>query len=473
MKRRTFLQVAAGASLAVGLKSVGAGSARAESANTGGLTVKRPPRFGDGRDWFFEKRFGLFIHWGLYSIPGWHEQHQWRGRIPRSEYVKLADHWNPVHFDPDRWLDVMEEAGMKYITITAKHHDGFCLWDTEYTDYNTMNAPYGKDVIGMLAEACHRRNVPLCLYYSIVDWHNPHYPNEGRSHELPPQPQDSPDWSKYLEFLKGQVRELCTNYGEIHGFWWDMNRPGYEDPSINDMIRELQPKAVINNRGFDDGDYGTPERDFHADESLSFVKPVEACQSVGIQSWGYRKEEDFYTDRHLMRSIDRYLARDANYLLNVGPKPDGTFPEESVAILKRIGAWYHPVKESFLDVKPVSPLTDNRDVMLTSRGRTLYVHLNQDLRGNFVQLNPINVEPVSAKLVNDGRDIDYVVRFGPWSHRAEGQPAYLNLINLPMNEMCNTVPVVKLEFDRSLTDLAQPSSPMDGDSGFRIPGNDA
>ena len=222
---------------------------------------KLAPRFGDGRDWFFEKRFGMFVHWGIYAIAGWHEQHQWRARVPRAEFVKLAVRWNPTGFNPDTWLDLMLEVGMKYICITTKHHDGFCLWDTKQTPFNTMNTPYKRDIIGMLAEACHKRHVPLCLYYSIADWNHINYPNQGRHHELPSQPTDSPDWGKYLEFLKAQVRELCTKYGEIHGFWWDMNVPQHRDPSINATIRQLQPKAVINNRGFDDGDFGTPEQE--------------------------------------------------------------------------------------------------------------------------------------------------------------------------------------------------------------------
>jgi len=151
---------------------------------------------------------------------------------------------------------------MKYICLTTKHHDGFCLWDTKQTAYNTMNTPYGKDIVKMLADACHKRSVPLCLYYSIADWNQPNYPNQGRHHELPPQPGDQPDLMKYIEFLKKQVVELCTNYGEIHGFWWDMNVDKHVDRTINDIIRKLQPKAVINNRGYDEGDFGTPERDY-------------------------------------------------------------------------------------------------------------------------------------------------------------------------------------------------------------------
>lgn len=404
-------------------------------------------RFGDGRDWFFEKRFGLFVHWGLYAINGWHEQEQWRGRVPRAEYVKLAAQWNPAKFDPDTWLDLMASVGMEYICLTTKHHDGFCLWDTRQTPYNTMNTPYGRDVVGMLAEACHRRGVPLCLYYSVADWHHKNYPNQGRHHELPPQPGDEPDWDKYREFLKAQVRELCTNYGEIHGFWWDMNVPQTVDPSINALIRQLQPRAVINNRGFDPGDFGTPERDYDsgADEARTFERPTEACQSVGTQSWGYRRDEDYYSDRHLLRSIDKYLARDANYLLNVGPMADGAIGPEATAILRRIGEWYTAARESLYGVEPAPMLTTNRAVLLTRRGSTLYVHLYKDPVSAAVTLKPLAIAPRRATLLNTGQPVDFAVDLAPSDH-VEHRP-YLRLRNLPVNERANTVLVVRLEFD--------------------------
>ncbi len=413
------------------------------------------PRFDDGRDWFFERRYGMFVHWGLYSIPGWHEQHQWRARVPRAEYIKLADQWNPKKFNPEEWLDLMEDAGMKYITITTKHHDGFCLWDTKQTTFNTMNTPYKKDVIGLLSDACHKRKMPLCLYYSIADWNHPNYPNQGRHHELPPQPQDSPDWEKYMLFLKEQVRELCTNYGEIHGFWWDMNVPVYKDPSVNNMIRKLQPKAVINNRGFDEGDFGTPERDFDnsAAETKGFEKPVEACQSVGMESWGYKKDEDYYTDRHLISSIDRYLARDANYLLNVGPTGEGLIPRESAAILKRIGKWKEAVDQSFQKVSIDMNMLSIPGVYVTKHDHTLFVHLNKPILGNGIKLKPINVLPSRATLLNTGEPIDCVVNLCPSDHAS--QLPYLRLRNLPSNELANTVLVAKLEFDRPLEQITQ------------------
>jgi len=457
MQRRRFLQVVSASGLAAG-SSPAFLALPAETGKTGAAPVapRRPKRFGDDRDWFFEKRFGMFVHWGLYAIPAWHEQHQWRARVPRAEYVKLAQQWNPVKFDPDAWLDLLQETGMKYICLTTKHHDGFCLWDTRQTDFNTMRTPYGRDIVKQLADACHRRRVPLCLYYSIADWNHPQYPNLGRHHELPgPVPGDRPDWDKYLEFLKAQVRELCTNYGELHGFWWDMNVPKHQDRSINDMIRRLQPQAVINNRGFDEGDFGTPERDYDsgAAEAAAFERPTEACQSVGMESWGYRRDEDYYTDRHLLRSIDRYLARDANYLLNVGPAADGTIPEAAVAILRRIGRWYASVRESLDGVEPASQQTANRNVLLTRRAQTLYVHLHKDPVGEAVKLRPINVAPRSAILLNDGRPVSFTVDLVPSDH-VEHKP-YLRLQKLPVNELANTVLVVKLQFDRPLDQIRE------------------
>jgi alpha-L-fucosidase len=445
MKRRNFLQTIAYSSVMAAIPS--AYHFREDGMKTPGIQSTGIKLFGDERDWFFKKRFGMFIHWGLYSIPGWHEQHMWRAGVKRSEYINLVSQWNPTRVDPYRWLDLLEEGGMKYMCVTTKHIDGFCMWDTRQTSFSVMNTPYKRDIIGMISEACHHRNIPLCLYYSIVDENNKNYPNQGRSYELKPQPEDSPDQEKYLEFVRMQVKELCTNYGEIHGFWWDANILGVKDPSFNDMIRKLQPKAVINNRGFDNGDFSTPERDYEKDDKMNFDRPVEACQSVGIESWGYRLNEDYYNDRHLMRSIDRYLSRDANYLLNVGPEPSGVIPQQSSAIVRNIGKWYNAVRESLENVEYVSYLTSNKNVMLTKRKNILYIHLNRDPEGNVVKLKPFVKAPQSVVLLNDGRKIDFELKFAPQDYR--DQKAYLRLINLPTNEMSNTVLVIRMEFDRS------------------------
>ncbi len=410
-------------------------------------------KFNDGRDWFFEKRFGLFVHWGLYAIPAWHEQIQWRKNISREEYGKLAQQFNPLKFDPEEWLDLAQEAGMEYICFTTKHHDGFCMWDTKQTDFNIMNTPYKKDIVGMLAEACRKRDFPLCLYYSVADWHQPNYPNQGRTHEIPHQPQDSPHMEKYVEYLKAQIKELCSNYGEIFGIWWDMNVPRHCDPSVHKLIRELQPKAVINDRGFEtgamhdiaNGDFTTPERGLP--DGKAFSVPTEGCQSLGRWSWGYKTDEDFYSDKYLMQSIDKCLSMGGNYLLNVGPKADGTIQEEFVNTLKRIGKWHKAVRESYC-AEPVSELTQNQEVFLTRKGNDIYVHLNQDPICNSVKLNPIKTMPQKAVLLNDNRELECVVDSDTQlCHKAVNS---LRIRNIPVNKINNEVMVIKLEFDQNI-----------------------
>jgi alpha-L-fucosidase len=268
-----------------------------------------------------------------------------------------------------------------------------------------MHTPYGKDIVRTVADACHRRAVPLEFYYSIVDGHHPNYPNAGRAHEFKaPQPGDQPDLPRYMEFVRRQVRELCTNYGEIHGIWWDANRLGYRDPSFRAMIRSLQPKAVINNRGFDDGDYGTPERDF--DKSIGaaawFDKPVEACESVGYQSWGYSKDEDYHQPEYLIRSIHRVLAKGGNYLLNAGPMADGMLPREALELLGQVGSWYRRVKESLAGVEPGPRLSAAPDLITTRRADAVYVHLLAPPATGSVFLHPIENLPEEAILLNTG-----------------------------------------------------------------------
>ncbi len=406
--------------------------------------------FRDGRDWFTEKRFGLFIHWGLYSVAGWHEQHMYRKKLSRADYAPLLRQFNPAKFNPDAWLDLAEQAGMQYLTFTTKHVDGFCLWDTKQTDYNVMRTPYAKDALALLAEACHRRKFPLCLYYSLADMHHPNYPAAGRPYELrAPEPGDQPDLARYMEYVKAQVRELCSNYGEIHGFWWDANVLKHRDGSLNALIRQLQPNAVINNRGCDDGDFGTPERDWDTsvNTQLAFEKPIEACQAVGYQSWGWREGEDYYSDAHLIRSIQKVLAKGGNYLLNVGPQPDGVIGEESAAILHRIGKWFGCVRESLIGVEQASALTSNRDVVLTRRGNTLYVHLTKEPETASVFLTPLTEQPRRAVLLNTGEALACDVAELPRLHNQTPNRC-LRVKHLPVNERSTVGWVLKLEFDK-------------------------
>ncbi|MBN1864872.1 MAG: alpha-L-fucosidase [Victivallales bacterium] len=361
-------------------------------------------------EWFSSRRLGLFIHFGLYAIDAWHEQAQMRRRVPRREYEGLASRFNPDKFDAEAIVRKALELGMEYLCITAKHHDGFCLWATKHTDYNVMNTPYKKDIIGQVADACHRHGLAFGIYYSVVDWHHPNYPNEGRHHELPcPGPDDRPDWDKYMSYLEGQVTELCSNYGEVRHFFWDMNVPGFFDPSVNESLRRLQPGMVINDRGFDPGDFGTPEREYDRDAGSrhsKFGRPAEACNSVGMQSWGYRGDEDYYLPQFLIRSIAMFMSKGAHYLLNVGPAPDGTLPKEACQILDQIGSWYVRTMEAYSDTTPCSQLTSNGDVMLTRRGSTLYVHVIPPVKSGSVTLPPLSDMPQEAVLLNTGQALE-------------------------------------------------------------------
>ncbi len=199
--------------------------------------------------WFEEAKFGLFIHWGIYSLIGRGEWVMHNEKIPVEEYEKLQPQFNPTEFDAEKWVQLAQAAGMKYITITSKHHDGFCMFDSKLTDYTSMHSPAQRDFIGELTRACQKHGMKISYYYSLLDWHHPDYKTN-----LP----------AYIEYAKGQLRELCTNYGKIDGIWfdggWEHSAEEWHSKEIIDMIRELQPGIVINNRARYDGDFDTPEQ---------------------------------------------------------------------------------------------------------------------------------------------------------------------------------------------------------------------
>jgi alpha-L-fucosidase len=412
-------------------------------------------RFHDSRDWFNERRFGMFIHWGLYAIPGWHEQIEWRGRMPRRDYEPLIHQFNPEKFDPDQWLDFAKQVGMEFITITSKHHDGFCMFDTKYTDFNIMNTPYKKDVVKMLADSAKRHDLKMGIYYSIPDWNHKNYPNQGRHHEMwGMRSGDEPDYDKYYAFMENQVTELCTNYGEIGQFFWDINVSGYNKREFNDRIRALQPSMVINDRGPDNWDYATPER--NVPDGMEFTRRTLAVQSLGRESWGFREDEDYYNPKFIMQGIDKIMAMGGNYMLNVGPKADGTLDERDMASLSRIGQWYNKIKEAFApDTYPAtSMITDyimgemKDKVLLTRRGNTIYVHAYEDPATNSISLRPFTFSPARATLLNNGKPVETAVSKTPGYHKEDR--AFLRLRNLPTAAIPDEPLVIKLEFDSAL-----------------------
>ena len=391
---------------------------------------------------FKDERFGMFIHFGLYSQNGWHEQEMWRKRVPKERYVSLAETFCPEKGCAEAWVKAAKAAGMQYICFTAKHHDGFCLWDTKYTEYNVMNTPYGRDLLSEVAEACHRHGLLLELYYSQPDWHYPLSVNLGGDHQLDrPNPGDTPDEEGYKEYIRNQIRELLTGYGPIAALFWDIP-PTSVDPSINELARSLMPGILINDRGYDKGDYSTPER--HVPDG-AFSRLTEGCQSVGAESWGYRENEDYFTAGYLCDSVDRILSRGGNYLLNVGPDGRGRIPEEALALLKKVGDFYRCAKESYGECETVG----GRPYPITRRGNTLYVHLPASFVKTGVSLSPILAAPTRACVLGCDRAVKWELAYLPTAFRQkEPLPSEtLHVWSLPTEECSGYPMILKLEFE--------------------------
>jgi alpha-L-fucosidase len=410
-------------------------------------------KYGDKRDWFFNHRYGMFIHWGLYSVLGIHEQILQRRRMNFDTYKKLTREFTAEKFNAEAWLDLAETGGMEYICFTAKHHDGFCLWDTKQTDYNVMNTPCGRDILKELSDACNRRNMPLVVYYSVVDWHNENYPNYGRHHETEPQNESRYDVAKYMDFVKNQIREICTNYGEIHGIWWDMNVMEHCDESVNAMIHELQPQAVINDRGFSNkgirgfgnGDFTTVEREIPFGKA--FAVPTETCESVTMHSWGYKHDADFFSLRYLQQNIDNTMAMGGNFLLNVGPCADGSIAAEYETVVIDLGKWFNKIKASFYKTISCSVLTSNQHVILTRDESSIFVHIPGIVPGASIDLSPFDQMPVKATLLNAPEvQLKYEVDTGiQWWKTAKKS---LVIKNIPADDFCHEAIVIKLDFEK-------------------------
>ena len=395
---------------------------------------------------FKTKRFGMFIHWGIYSLQGWHEQAQWRLQLDPKTYQQYAEQFCPAAFDPKAWVAMAKQAGMDYICFTTKHHDGFCMFDSAYTDYKITNTPYGKDILKELAEACEEAGMSLSLYYSVPDWHHPNCLNFGGDHELlQPKEGDEPDEARYVAYVKNQITELLTNYGKILSFFWDIP-PVNKDPSVNALVRKLQPGILINNRGYDQGDFATPERTVPA--CGYFTSLTEACNSVGRQSWGYRINEDYHSHAHLIASIDRIMAMGGNYLLNVGPDAEGRIPNQAVETVEVVGNWYLRVKEALVAKPFVIQNGVMRPYLMTRRENTLYLHFPTQPEATGFYVEDMKELPLSAKVLNDGTNLQ--VEFACMPTLCYGgrlvAPPVVHVNGMPVNKLCGEAIVVQLEF---------------------------
>jgi len=312
-------------------------------------------------EWGREARFGMFIHWGLYSIPagewnGVKTYAEWirtQAQIPLEEYDKFVSQFNPVKFNADDWIKMAKNAGMKYIVITSKHHDGFCLFDSKYTDFDIMSTPFRRDVLHELSEACKKEGIKLCFYHSIMDWHHPDY--LPRRDWEKTRSTEGADYERFVIYLKNQLKELETNYGDLGVLWfdgeWEKTWSDERGRDLYNYVRSLEPQIIVNNRvssarggmegftiegGFA-GDFGTPEQTIPA-TGLPGVD-WEACMTMN-DYWGYNKnDKNWKSVKEILQMLADIASKGGNYLLNVGPTAEGVFPLESIERLEKIGDW--------------------------------------------------------------------------------------------------------------------------------------
>lgn len=304
-------------------------------------------------EWFRQAKFGMFIHWGLYSVPAG----EWEGdtnnsewfmmstRMSVADYAKFAPQFNPVKFDPKAWARLAAAAGMKYMVLTAKHHEGFALWDTKQTDFNVVKAtPYHRDLVRQVADACRAEGLKFCLYYSDTDWRHREFPPRYNPACFHGDPNPLADINQYLTFMKAQLHELLTGYGPLGIVWFD-NGGGFAGYNMGevmhglelvDLVHELQPDCLVNNRSGVPGDYGTPEQEIPA---TVLSEPWETCMTMN-KHWGYNKHDnDWKTSALLTRNLIDIVSKGGNYLLNVGPTAEGIIPTPAVERLNEVGQW--------------------------------------------------------------------------------------------------------------------------------------
>jgi alpha-L-fucosidase len=341
------------------------------------------------RRWFQDAKFGMFIHWGVYSTLQDGEWVMQNRKISAADYEKLPSQFNPEKFNAAEWVALAKSAGMKYITITSKHHDGFAMFDSQVSDWTIVKrTPWKKDPLKMLADECHRQGIHLSFYYSQLDWHNRDYYPRGRTGESAGRP-DGGDWDKYLDYQDVQLRELLTNYGEISGIWfdgwWDKPKANWRLDRTYKLIHSLQPQALVGNNHHQAPNPGEDiqmfEKDLPGRNTAGFNEgekigelPLETCETINT-AWGYNFTDNrVKSTRELIQYLVKAAGNNANFLLNIGPRPDGTIPPEFVERLHQMGEWLAQYGDSIYGTRS-GPIGPHPWGVTTQKGNKVYVHV--------------------------------------------------------------------------------------------------
>ncbi|MCB0688600.1 MAG: alpha-L-fucosidase [Saprospiraceae bacterium] len=379
---------------------------------------------------FQDDKFGMFIHWGLSSVLGDGEWVMQNRKILKKDYQRYIRTFNPVDYDPEKWVLAAKAAGMHYIVFITRHHDGFSNWDTKYSDWKITNTPYGKDALKMLADACHKHGMKLGLYYSTLDWYRDDYPHEsGRTGQYSGR-DGKGDYNSYLQFMKNQLTELLTNYGPIMSIWfdghWDQTNPeGHDDRSsrinwkydeIYSLIHRLQPATLIGNNHhltpFPGEDFQMFERDLPGENTsgLSYQEasahiPVETCETMS-DSWGYRVNDTQYKSvKTLIHMLAGAAGRNANLLLNVGPLPNGALQPENIDTLTAIGHWTQQYGSSLFNTrgKIIEPQEWG---VVTGNDQEVFVHILNPPHEDYIFL-PGFTTPITTATNYQGEKIKF------------------------------------------------------------------
>jgi alpha-L-fucosidase len=343
--------------------------------------------------WWHDAKFGMFIHFGLYAAHGRHEWAMEMEAIPVAEYQKFTAGFNPAPGSSRKWAQLAKAAGMKYMVLTSKHHEGFCNWDTKLTNYNAMQFGPKRDVIREYVEAARAEGLRVGFYYSLMDWHHP----DGARCESDPAAR-----RRFVDYTHGLIRELMTNYGKIDVLWYDVSWPldaeGWESEKMNQMVFALQPDIIVNNRNRLAGDFSTPEQTIKAEIG---GRAWESCMTLN-DSWGFQRADDNWkTPRTVIRNLITCARDGGNYLLNIGPQPDGGIPPESAAVLSEVGDW---MKTGGQTIYATGPCHVSRSAYanFTAKGNTLFMHVHF-WPGTDVSISGLKQKVLSAKVLKTGQ----------------------------------------------------------------------
>ena len=416
---------------------------------------------------FMHDRFGMFIHWGIYAVPARATRSEWIRSVDEvsdEEYQKFFDAFDPVDYEPEKWAKLAKEAGMKYAVLTTKHHDGFCLFDSKYTDFKATNTRAGRDLVKEYVDAFRAEGIKIGLYYSLLDWHHEDYPAYKDAHH-PMRNNEAykergTHFERYVEYLHNQVRELMTNYGKIDILWFDfhyddMTGEKWEATKLVNMVREINPDVIIDDRmggnikssnpEIYSGDFGSPEQMIPAGgvkDEMGNPIPWETCMTLN-DNWGYSSSDTNYkSPKNVIRQIVECTSKGGNLILNVGPDARGVIPEKSVEILTEVGKWLKKNGESIYGCTYID-MPKPEWGRITRNEKNIYLHV-LDCNTDVIAIPNFNYKVKIATRLDDG---SYLSTAEPWNVTSyEGEN--ILFVHLPRFDRMDEIDtVIKLELE--------------------------